>query len=49
VVTEPEELAEGLAILALCDRFHKLPSEILAEDAQLLVMLEMERRYSADG
>lgn len=36
-------------ILALCDRFHKLPSEILAEDSELFRLLEMERRYGADG
>lgn len=28
-------------ILGLCDRFHKLPSEVLAEDASLLRLLEI--------
>lgn len=31
-------------MLALCDRFHKLPSEILAEDASLLQMLAIVER-----
>jgi len=26
-------------IIGLCERFHKLPSEVLAEDANLLRML----------
>lgn len=30
-------------ILGLCDRWHKLPSEILAEDAALLRLLAIER------
>jgi hypothetical protein len=29
-------------ILGLCDRFHKLPSEVLAEDAYLLQLLKIE-------
>lgn len=31
-------------ILGLCREFHKLPSEVLAEDAYLLKLLEIERR-----
>jgi hypothetical protein len=31
-------------MLALCDRFHKLPSEILAEDASLFQMLAIVER-----
>lgn len=30
-------------ILGLCDRFHCLPSELLAEDAALLRLLAIER------
>jgi hypothetical protein len=30
-------------ILGLCDRFHCLPSELLAEDAVLLRLLAIER------
>ena len=30
-------------ILGLCDRFHKLPSEVLAEDAELMQMIEIAR------
>lgn len=29
-------------MLALCDRFHKLPSEVLAEDAAILRLLKIE-------
>jgi hypothetical protein len=32
----------ALLILNLCDRWHKLPSEVLAEDADVLRMLHME-------
>lgn len=34
-------------VLALCDRWHKLPSEVLAEDATLLRMLALEQRGKA--
>lgn len=30
-------------MIALCDRWHKLPSEVLAEDASLLQLLEIAR------
>ncbi len=30
-------------ILGLCTRFHKLPSEVLAEDAELLQLLTIEQ------
>jgi hypothetical protein len=30
-------------ILGLCRQFHKLPSEVLAEDAALIRLLEIER------
>jgi hypothetical protein len=30
-------------VIGLCDRFHKLPSEVLAEDASLLRLLEILR------
>jgi hypothetical protein len=43
------ELEEARLILGLCDRFHKLPSEILAEEAMLMQLLEIEGRYGSDG
>ena len=30
-------------MLGLCDRFHKLPSEVLAEDAYLLKLINIEK------
>jgi hypothetical protein len=42
-------LSEARTLLALCDRFRKLPSEILAEDAHLFELLAIEGRYGADG
>jgi hypothetical protein len=29
-------------VLGLCDRWHKLPSEVLAEDASVLRLLQIE-------
>jgi hypothetical protein len=29
-------------VLTLCDRFHKLPSEVLAEPASILRLLKIE-------
>ena len=34
-------------ILELCDRFHCLPSQVMAEDAMLLKLLEIERLSTA--
>jgi hypothetical protein len=42
VVTRPVELEQAQAILRLCDRFKKLPSEILAEDAELFRLITLE-------
>lgn len=41
-------------MLGLCERFGQLPSAVLAEDAQLLHYLNVEKRYreargDADG
>lgn len=36
-------------MLGLCDRFHKLPSEVYAEDAYLLGLLRIEARGRAAG
>jgi hypothetical protein len=33
---------EARTILALCDRFHKLPEEILAADTSLLRLIHIE-------
>lgn len=30
-------------MIGLCDRWHKLPSEVLAEDARLMRMLDIYR------
>lgn len=39
----PAEAIEARVVLGLCDRFHKLPSELLAEDVYLLRLLAIER------
>ena len=39
----PVEVVEARLILGLCDRFHKLPSEVVAESAYLLSLLAIER------
>ena len=44
MVTEPDELSRANLLISLCERFHKLPSEILAEDAQLLQLLQIRDR-----
>lgn len=41
MVGEPWELARARKILYLCERFHKLPSEILAEPAELLRLINI--------
>lgn len=33
---QPAELAYAQVVVGLCDRLHKLPSEVLAEDATML-------------
>ncbi|GGU13303.1 hypothetical protein GCM10010289_38730 [Streptomyces violascens] len=42
-VRKPGELIAAETILRLCDRFHCLPSQILAEDASILRLLEIEK------
>jgi hypothetical protein len=44
----PPELAEALDTLYLCDRFKCLPSAIDAEDASIIAMIHMERRYRGE-
>ena len=39
----PVEVMEARLILGLCDRFHKLPSEVVAESSHLLSLLAIER------
>lgn len=34
-----------MQVIELCDRWHKLPSEVLAEPAEVLRMLEIDRIY----
>lgn len=34
--------------MGLCDRFHKLPSEVLAEDVELLRLLAIEAAAKPD-
>lgn len=44
------ELEVIQTLLALCDRFHALPSQVLAESTDLLRMLRIEERGGAgDG
>lgn len=38
-----------MQVLALCDRFKKLPSEIYAESGELLYLIELERMGAPDG
>lgn len=38
---KPPELAWAETVVSLCDRFHVLPSAVLAEDAELLRMLAL--------
>lgn len=39
---------EALTVLRLCDRFHCLPSQLYAEDSELMRMIEIERVVSED-
>lgn len=39
----PVEVVEMRVVLGLCDRFHKLPSEVLAESTNMLRLLAIER------
>lgn len=48
VVGKPSELDHAELILALCDRFKKLPSEIYAEDVEILRLLKIVRRGSGE-
>lgn len=41
----PTELREALDTLYLCDRFKALPSQIDNEDASIIQMVLIERRY----
>lgn len=43
LVSLPIEAAEALDILYLCDRFKVLPSQVLAEDASIMRMIQIER------
>jgi hypothetical protein len=51
-VTEPPwEVQRARTILAICDRFHVLPSQALAESAEVLQLLKIEalaRRPASD-
>jgi hypothetical protein len=38
---KPDALTWAETVLSLCDRFHALPSAILAEDAELLRMINL--------
>jgi hypothetical protein len=37
----PAELAQAQLVVGLCERFHCLPSQLLAEDAGLLRMVHL--------
>ncbi len=40
-VDKPKALTWAETVVQLCERFHVLPSALLAEDAGLLVMLKL--------
>lgn len=43
LISEPHELSEAKLVLALCDRWHKLPDEIYASDtATIMHLLKIE-------
>src|SRR5690349_19057812 len=42
LIRKPVELVEAEMIMGLCERFGCLPSQLLAEDAELLRYLELE-------
>ncbi|GAA2209313.1 hypothetical protein GCM10009850_047710 [Nonomuraea monospora] len=42
VVTKPRELENAQWVLAMCQRFGCLPSQLLAEDASFLRLLALE-------
>ena len=37
------EVMEARLVLGLCDRFHQLPSEVLAESTDMLRLLTIEK------
>jgi hypothetical protein len=43
VVTKPKELSRAEILLNLCQFFHKLPSEILSEDAEIIQLMKLHR------
>jgi hypothetical protein len=43
VVTKPAELVEAEIVLGLCRMLHKMPSQIRAEDMELLRLLAIEQ------
>jgi hypothetical protein len=45
----PAEVMEVRVVLGLCDRFHVLPSELLAEDCYLLRLLLIEKLAEREG
>jgi hypothetical protein len=45
----PVEVSQALDILAICDRFHCLPSQALAESAGVFQLMEIERRVRGHG
>ncbi len=42
-MNKPGELAQAEMVLALCERFHCLPSALEKEDASLLMMLAVSK------
>lgn len=42
------EAREAIGILKLCERFGKLPEEIMAADSQLLQLLRLEAMVYGD-
>jgi hypothetical protein len=37
-----------MEVLQLCDRFHCLPSQLYAEDSEILQMIAIERLYRGE-
>lgn len=45
----PPEALRARYVLALCDRFHCLPSQLAAEPSDLMRMLDIERLTYPQG
>lgn len=48
MISKPGELAVAETVLSLCREFHVLPSQLYAEDAELLRLIRIEARGRID-